>query len=73
MRDPRTEAEWPEAVNIAAFLLSIHSAVLYGLLETDLKIDPDRCDEILEQGRERRPSIYPLGIDALIKKCSRMP
>jgi hypothetical protein len=30
MRDPRTQAEWQEAVNVAAFLLLIHSAAVYG-------------------------------------------
>jgi hypothetical protein len=69
MRDPRTNAEWTEAVNMAAFLLAIHSGVLYGLLETNIKIDVDRCDEILKEGRDR--SIYPLGIDSLVRKYGR--
>lgn len=69
MRSPKTEAEWQEGVNMAAFLLAIHSAVLYGLLETDLKIDVGRCDDILVAGRSR--DIFPIGIDELVKRYTR--
>jgi hypothetical protein len=50
MRDPRTREEWQQAVDLADWYLHVHSARAYGLIETDMKIDVDRCDEILKRG-----------------------
>ncbi len=33
MRDPQTHEEWQEAVDAAAFMVYLHSARLYGLIE----------------------------------------
>lgn len=49
-RDPRTPAEWQEAVDGAHMMLLIDSAVLYGLIETDMRINVPRCEEVLEAG-----------------------
>ena len=51
--DPVTQAEWQEAVDLAETLLLIDSARQYGLIETDLKTDLRRCDDILARGRAR--------------------
>ena len=69
MRDPQSDADWREAVDSAAFLLAIHSAVMYGLLKTDTKIDVARCEQILESGRKR--NFFPIGVDGLIRKYLR--
>ena len=60
-RNPRNPMEWQEAVNVAAFLRGIYDCMLYGLLQTDMKINAIRCDEILEQGRLRGFSPLPMG------------
>lgn len=42
-RGPRTPAEWQEAVNGAAFMLRLESAILYGLVEGPrANVEPDR-------------------------------
>lgn len=51
MEDPQTNEEWQQAVNDARFLLLLDSAKQYGLVETDIEVNVDRCDEILEEGR----------------------
>ena len=48
-RDPKTVAEWQEAVNGAHCMCAIHDAILYGLV-TGPEIDAARCDWILDQG-----------------------
>jgi hypothetical protein len=50
MKDPKTSAEWQEAVNAAYILRAIADCQMYGLIETDMKIDIARCDHILEEG-----------------------
>lgn len=56
--DPKTAAEWQEAVDAAAGARAIADCKMYGLLEGGPEIDVGRCDEILERGRARgvRPS-----------------
>lgn len=49
-RDPDTPEEWQAAVDGARMCLLIDSAVLYGLVETGLGINVERCEEILERG-----------------------
>lgn len=49
-KNPATPAEWQEAVNAAFVMRRIADCVMYGLITTDLVIDIDRCDEILERG-----------------------
>ena len=57
-RDPRTAAEWQEAVDGAAACRVIADCKMYGLLEGGPTVDVDRCDVILERGAARgiRPS-----------------
>lgn len=40
--EKETYLEWQELVNISWFLIKLHSAILYGLIEGELP-DVDRC------------------------------
>ena len=55
--NPRTRAEWIEAVNAAHEGILLDSAFQYGLLEwtdgrTESGVNIDRCLRILERGRK---------------------
>lgn len=50
MRDPSTPEEWQEAVDAAELMLAMESAAMYGLIETDIQIDRERCEHILQVG-----------------------
>lgn len=65
-QNPRSSSEWHEAVDGAAMLLLIDSAVLYGLIETDMTIDVRRCEEVLAEGRRR--GYEPRPTDELIQE-----
>jgi hypothetical protein len=52
-RDPKTRAEWQEAVDAAAAARAVADCIMYGLLTPGLTINVARCDEILERGRSR--------------------
>lgn len=52
LKDPKTDAEWQEAVNISAGLRMIADCQMYGLI-TGPAINVERCDELLEGGAER--------------------
>lgn len=49
-RDPQTPEEWQTAVNCADFHLCLDAAVKYGICETDVEADLDRCEEIIRRG-----------------------
>lgn len=56
--NPRTKAEWQEAVNTAHWALAVDSAFQYGLIQwsdgsTESAINVDRCLRLLEQGKKR--------------------
>lgn len=56
--NPRTPAEWQEAVDAAWDALLIDSAFQYGLLcrsdgSTESGIKVDRCQRLLEEGKRR--------------------
>jgi len=53
MKDPQTNEEWKEAANMAQFLLLLDSSRMYGLVQTDIEVNVDRCDEILKAAKER--------------------
>lgn len=53
MRDPKTRAEWQEAVDGAKGLLLLDSARQYGLVTGGPEVDVDRCEKILQAGRRR--------------------
>jgi len=65
-RDPLSDAEWQEAVNAAAFLLGVHSAKLYGLIETDLGVNTGLCEMILKRGSRR--GFVPPPMQELVKQ-----
>jgi len=51
-RDPRTRAEWQEAVDLAEFFTHLDSAQKYGLVTGGpATIDSDRCLDLLIRGR----------------------
>lgn len=52
-RNPKTPAEWQEAVDIAAGFRAIQDCKLYGLLTGGPEINVTRCDEILAAGRAK--------------------
>jgi len=52
-KEPRTPAEWQEAVDLAEGFLLIESARSYGLITGGPKVDVARCEEILVAGRRR--------------------
>lgn len=56
--NPRTPAEWQEAVNAAAYGLALDSAFQYGLLERsdgskESGVNVERCRRILEAGAKK--------------------
>ena len=50
IKEPTTPAEWQEAVDQAAFLILLQTAVMYGLVKTKQKINRRRCDSIVSRG-----------------------
>lgn len=71
MKNPKTEAEWLEAVNAAAFFLLLNDCKLYGLIEGGPQVDVARCEEILEQGRNRKFPVLPMEPAELVKRYIR--
>jgi hypothetical protein len=65
-RNPRTPAEWQDAVDWAATLLRVDSARQYGLITYDATIHVERCLEILDRGRARGTRPTEAGIEARI-------
>lgn len=57
--DPATEAEWEEAVAAAVWLIAVDAAEQYGLI-TGPTVNVERCEEIIEAGRERGMTIPTL-------------
>lgn len=49
---PVSTVEWQEAVNAAHIMLCIADCVMYGLVETNMKIDIPRCDNIIKAGAQ---------------------
>lgn len=60
-KEPKTDTEWQEAVNLADMHLKIHDAKLYGLVEGGPEIDQARCLDVLARGRSR--GTFPKWID----------
>jgi hypothetical protein len=65
-RDPETAAEWQEAVDGAEFFLLLDSAQQYGLITGAPKVNFDRAEQILAQGRER--GITPASREELVRR-----
>lgn len=60
MSDPETPDEWQEAVDAADRLMTINSAMHYGLLRAAVEpdtIDADRCADLVHRGAQQ--GIYP--------------
>lgn len=51
--DPETPHQWQEAVDIAQGFLVLESARLFGLVKGGPKVNVDRCEYILAEGRKR--------------------
>jgi hypothetical protein len=66
VKDPKTPAEWQEAVNLAEVMSRVHSARLYGLITGGPNIDVARCDQLLRQGSLRGYRPDPRAVDHII-------
>jgi hypothetical protein len=65
-QEPGSSEEWQEAVNLAELYSRVDAAVKYGFITFTGKIDINRCEDILEQGRRR--GVFPVQaqVDQLI-------
>lgn len=63
MKDPTSPEEWQECVDAALFYIYLDSARQYGLVETDVQVNIDRCEELLRRGREA--GVQPKAIEDL--------
>ena len=52
-KEPETPEQWQEAVNLAEFYLLLDSARQYGLLEGGPSLDIERCEELLQRGKQQ--------------------
>ena len=64
--EPETAEQWQEAVDAAEFFLAMDSARQYGLVETDVRVDVERCVELLRRGKAR--GIEPASLDKLCER-----
>lgn len=73
MRNPKTPAEWQEAVDLASGWRIIADAEMYGLLTGVPKINLTRCDRILALGKKAgvRPSKPAAALALDIIRASR--
>lgn len=53
MRNPRSEAEWREAVTQAYNFLLLDSSRRYGLVQGGPEVNLERCEAILDAGRKK--------------------
>lgn len=53
MTNPRTNAEWQDAVDAAHGALTLHAARLYGLVTGGPEVNVERCEAILAGGAQR--------------------
>lgn len=51
-KNPTTPEEWQNAVDAAEALRLLEGARLYGLVTGGPEVNIERCDEILEQGKQ---------------------
>lgn len=50
--EPNTDEEWRTVMALAEACLRLDSARQYGLLTGGVRIDADRCEQILARGQE---------------------
>jgi hypothetical protein len=65
--EPKTWAEWQEAVDTAHALLTLDSARQFGLVTGGPSINVDRCVEVLEQGKSRYILPRPDAIERFVE------
>lgn len=65
-RNPKTPAEWREAVDAAQFLLLLDSAKQFGLVVGGPDVDQARALQLLKRGARR--GIVPAPTDELLQK-----
>ena len=63
---PGTSQEWQEAVNLAEFLLLVHSARQYGLITGGPEVNVDRCVDMLARGARHGYRPVRSAVDAAI-------
>lgn len=66
MRNPQTPAEWQNAVDAASAFLAVEDARKYGLITGGPQVDEARCEELLQQGRQRGIHPRPGCVDRLM-------
>ena len=52
-KDPKTVAEWQEALDQAEMLLRLDACRCYGLITGGPTVNVDRCVEILRRGKSK--------------------
>jgi hypothetical protein len=65
-RDPQTNAEWQEAVDIASALLHLQSARAYGLVTGGPTVNVERCEQVVADGARRGVSPSPDHVERFV-------
>jgi hypothetical protein len=68
MEEPQTESEWQEAVDLADFYLHLHAAVAYGLVTYTGEINVERCQYILQYGRDRNITPHSDAVERITRR-----
>lgn len=71
MRDPKTPAEWRQAVALAEACLLLDSARQYGLVTGGPGVDAERCEDILRRGAEQGIRPTHVEVDEAIRRLLR--
>jgi hypothetical protein len=72
-RNPRTPAEWQDAVDAAHGAIALDSARKYGLVTGGPTVDVQRAAELLAKGRARGIRPRPDAIDRFIAATATHP
>ncbi len=67
-QEPKTPAEWQDAVDQAYFWTLLDSARAYGLVKGGPKVNLDRCEEVLARGREMGIEPTPDCVERIVAK-----
>jgi hypothetical protein len=71
LKEPITNAEWQEAVDLAKGFLHLDAAVKYGLVTwSGGVIYVHRCEDILRQGKERGVTPTPGCVERFVAKLA---
>lgn len=71
MIEPRTKAQWQEAVDAAEMLLVLDSARQYGLIAGGPKIKVERCMKILHDGRKKGITPAADGVERMVEELTK--